>query len=304
MAGLCELLGAGSVALGLLTPGGCAVIVGTMIVAAAPNAPSGLWAHQGGCEVPVVYAGLGTVLSKIDLFVAPKVGFVKRVGQFRQLAHFWRLRGLNARADKLTTRGDSRDLARFDRITRAFGREAGVECERRYLLALSVLTDDQFADYTTTRDGRGTARLPQGAAAGLENPRLDPEFRARLEAQIARGSSGGVAVAPGDERHAAPVVETSPEVKSAQAPASTGQADDSILDDILASETTKRAGAHAARRLVGRLALVLAAAGAGNTKAIIGLVIAGLLVVALIYFERRALAQLARAVVRRRKGAR
>jgi putative oxidoreductase len=63
VAGLCELVGAGSIALGLLTPAGCAVIVGTMIVAAAPNAANGLWAHQGGCELPVVYAGLGAVLA-------------------------------------------------------------------------------------------------------------------------------------------------------------------------------------------------------------------------------------------------
>ena len=63
LAGVCELLGAGSVAFGLLTPGGCAVIVGTMIVAAAPNASKGLWAHLGGCEVPAVYAGLGAVLA-------------------------------------------------------------------------------------------------------------------------------------------------------------------------------------------------------------------------------------------------
>lgn len=63
LAGVCETVGAGSVALGLLTPAGAAVIVGTMVVAAAPNAPNGLWAHQGGCEVPVVYAGLGAVLA-------------------------------------------------------------------------------------------------------------------------------------------------------------------------------------------------------------------------------------------------
>src|SRR5674476_480795 len=55
--------GATAIALGLLTPGGCAVIIGTMIVAAAPNAPKGLWAHLGGCEVPVVYAGLGAVIA-------------------------------------------------------------------------------------------------------------------------------------------------------------------------------------------------------------------------------------------------
>lgn len=62
LAGVCELVGAGSVAVGLLTPGGAAIIVGTMLVAAAPNAANGLWAHQGGCEVPVVYAGIGAVL--------------------------------------------------------------------------------------------------------------------------------------------------------------------------------------------------------------------------------------------------
>jgi putative oxidoreductase len=63
LAGLSEAAGAAAIALGLLTPGGCAVIIGTMIVAAAPNAPKGLWAHQGGCEVPVVYAGLGAVIA-------------------------------------------------------------------------------------------------------------------------------------------------------------------------------------------------------------------------------------------------
>jgi len=63
LAGLSEAAGAAAIALGLLTPGGCAVIIGTMIVAAAPNAPKGLWAHLGGCEVPVVYAGLGAVIA-------------------------------------------------------------------------------------------------------------------------------------------------------------------------------------------------------------------------------------------------
>lgn len=62
-AGLCEVLGAGSLALGLLTPGGCAVVIGTMIVAAAPNAANGIFAHLGGCEVPLVYAGLAVVLA-------------------------------------------------------------------------------------------------------------------------------------------------------------------------------------------------------------------------------------------------
>ena len=62
-AGTCELLGLGSIALGLLTPGGCALLIGTMLVAAAPSAGNGVWAHLGGCEVPLVYAGLATVLA-------------------------------------------------------------------------------------------------------------------------------------------------------------------------------------------------------------------------------------------------
>ena len=63
VAGLCELVGAGSLALGLLTPGGSAVIVGTMLVAASTSAENGLWAHQGGCEVPVLYAGVAGVIA-------------------------------------------------------------------------------------------------------------------------------------------------------------------------------------------------------------------------------------------------
>jgi len=63
LAGVCELAGAASVATGLLTAGGCAVLIGTMIVAASPAAANGLWAHLGGNEVPVVYAFLAAVLA-------------------------------------------------------------------------------------------------------------------------------------------------------------------------------------------------------------------------------------------------
>lgn len=63
VAGGLELLAAGSLATGLLTPAGCAIVIGTMIVAAAPNAGNGLWAHLGGCEVPVVYAGIAVALA-------------------------------------------------------------------------------------------------------------------------------------------------------------------------------------------------------------------------------------------------
>jgi len=63
LATTCELTGAVLLATGLLTRAGCAVVIGTMIVAAAPNAVNGLWAHLGGCEVPVTYAGIAACVA-------------------------------------------------------------------------------------------------------------------------------------------------------------------------------------------------------------------------------------------------
>nr|WP_239149249.1 DoxX family membrane protein [Streptomyces sp. SID12501] len=63
VAALAELAGAASVAAGLLTPGGCAVVVGTMTVAATATAPNGFWAQKGGCEVPFWYGAVAVVLA-------------------------------------------------------------------------------------------------------------------------------------------------------------------------------------------------------------------------------------------------
>ncbi|MEU0467625.1 DoxX family protein [Amycolatopsis sp. NPDC006131] len=63
VAALAELAGAGSFALGLLTPGGAAAIIGTMAVAAVATAPNGFWAQRGGCEVPFCYGALALVLA-------------------------------------------------------------------------------------------------------------------------------------------------------------------------------------------------------------------------------------------------
>ncbi|NBM16317.1 DoxX family protein [Streptomyces sp. GC420] len=63
VAGLAELAGAVSLAAGLLTPGGSAVVIGTMTVAAAATAPNGFWAQKGGCEVPFCYGALAAVLA-------------------------------------------------------------------------------------------------------------------------------------------------------------------------------------------------------------------------------------------------
>ncbi|MFE4775418.1 DoxX family protein [Streptomyces sp. NPDC056713] len=63
LAGLCEASGAASLGLGLLTPAGGAVVVGTMTVAVAATAGNGFWAQQGGCEVPLLYGALAAVLA-------------------------------------------------------------------------------------------------------------------------------------------------------------------------------------------------------------------------------------------------
>jgi putative oxidoreductase len=63
LAGFMELAGAASIAAGLLLPGGCAVVVGTMTVAATATAPSGFWAQKGGCEVPFCYGALAAILA-------------------------------------------------------------------------------------------------------------------------------------------------------------------------------------------------------------------------------------------------
>ncbi|PRX48738.1 putative oxidoreductase [Prauserella shujinwangii] len=63
LAGLLELAGAASIATGLLTPGGCALVIGTMTVAAVATAPQGFWAQRGGCEVPFCYGALAVVLA-------------------------------------------------------------------------------------------------------------------------------------------------------------------------------------------------------------------------------------------------
>lgn len=63
LAGTSELVGAALIALGLLTPLGATIVIGTMTVAAAVNVPNGLWAHLGGYEVAFVYAALAVVLA-------------------------------------------------------------------------------------------------------------------------------------------------------------------------------------------------------------------------------------------------
>jgi putative oxidoreductase len=63
LAGLAEVTGGALVALGLLTPLGAAIVLGTMFAAAAAHSSNGLWGANGGYEMPLLYAvtalGLG-----------------------------------------------------------------------------------------------------------------------------------------------------------------------------------------------------------------------------------------------------
>jgi putative oxidoreductase len=61
--GLAETAGGLALVVGLLTPLAAAVVVGTMTVAAWSHAASGLWATNGGYELPLVYAVVGAALA-------------------------------------------------------------------------------------------------------------------------------------------------------------------------------------------------------------------------------------------------
>ncbi len=63
VAGLTELGAGVLLILGLLTPLASAGVIGTLLVAGSVHAGKGLWAVNGGYELPLVYALLGAVLA-------------------------------------------------------------------------------------------------------------------------------------------------------------------------------------------------------------------------------------------------
>lgn len=56
LAATCEIVGSALLVLGLGTPLGAAMAMGTLTVAASVSAGNGLWAVKGGCELPLLYA--------------------------------------------------------------------------------------------------------------------------------------------------------------------------------------------------------------------------------------------------------
>ncbi|HLM54743.1 MAG TPA: glycoside hydrolase family 19 protein [Pyrinomonadaceae bacterium] len=137
---------------------------------------------------------------------------------FRASAFFWKSNNLNSLADALSGRGDARDLARFDKTTRRVngGYNGRVDRQRRYLVALKVLDDAQFAE---ARLGHTLDSLtaPQAAPATPQGP-------AATEAPP----------------------------QAPQAPAAATQApapEPSLLDEIPVNDETKAVGAGIARKL-------------------------------------------------------
>jgi putative oxidoreductase len=63
LVGLAELAGGLGLALGLLTPLSAAVVIGTMAVAAWTHAGNGLWATNGGYELPLLNAVAAVALA-------------------------------------------------------------------------------------------------------------------------------------------------------------------------------------------------------------------------------------------------
>jgi putative oxidoreductase len=63
LTGLAELAGGIALAIGLLTPLAAAVVIGTMTVAAWTHAASGLWATNGGYELPLLYGVIAAALA-------------------------------------------------------------------------------------------------------------------------------------------------------------------------------------------------------------------------------------------------
>lgn len=63
LAGACEIVGGALLGLGLFTPVGAAVALGVMLVAASVHTANGLWATDGGYELPAFYAVAAAALA-------------------------------------------------------------------------------------------------------------------------------------------------------------------------------------------------------------------------------------------------
>jgi predicted chitinase len=187
---------------------------------------------------------------------------------FRSAGWFWNSRKLNVYADALTARADAKDLGRFDKITKIIngGYNGKVDRQRRYLIALSVLTDQQFQD-------------------------------ARLEETLSALTVPTPAPAPQPVEHT--VQATTP----AQPAQTATPVESSLLDELPLTEQTKAVGGSIARRLGVRVGGIIFTLWASGLVGRIFLILAAVAIVVVIYRERKAVTDGIRKLVKKLKGA-
>lgn len=81
---------------------------------------------------------------------------------FRSDALYWTDHNLNRLADRLTLRGDDKDLANFDKITKVVngGYNGRVDRQRRYLVAIATLPNELFEPEPTPEKPSALDRIP------------------------------------------------------------------------------------------------------------------------------------------------
>lgn len=206
---------------------------------------------------------------------------------FRASAFFWKTNKLNVYADALTGRGDAKDLERFDKITRRVngGYNGRADRQARYLRAVRVLTDEQFAD----------VRLEQTLSV--------------LTIPVAGAGSPEMASAPGEISSAAttnvtPVIEiASPNVASVAGSSGTPSPETSLLDEIPINEQTKAVGGSILKRLGFRVGTLISVAWASGLIGRALVIAAALLLVGTLYVERKRIKAQVLRVIRKFKGA-
>ena len=178
---------------------------------------------------------------------------------FASDALYWKDKNLNRIADRLTLRGDAKDLATFDKITKIVngGYNHRVERQRRSLVAIANISEDLFA------------------------PEIPEEPKSAID-RVNEHVNANPVPAPVD-------------VATPTPPASDGGEKDTTAK-ILIEKLSKKEGAKAAARGLGRrfaepLSLLITALGAGNVYAWIGTVAVVLVLAFILYRERHAIAR-------------
>ena len=191
---------------------------------------------------------------------------------FRASAFFWQSNKLNQKADALNGRDDYRDLVLFDKISRVVngGNNGRLERERRYIVALSVLTDSQFEEASVSHTLDVLTTPTAAAVAPQTTP--SPEVSAQ-----------------GQQTPAAATPKAAPE--------------ESLIDEIPVTEETKAAGVSVLRKLGLRAGVAVGTLWGGGVAGKLLVALAVVIVVGLVVYYRRDVRELAVRLLHKLKGA-